>query len=322
MDADGQNRSAILGALFQSRSIEFPRCFAPEMACKRRAIRAHSVQNARALSLLVEDGHVFAPDLRFNAKSLPKIELRLTGRNRATTFAGLCAEHDREIFSPIETAEIDFKNPEHLFLLAYRATFYEIHATAVVGLQTQGFYQKRVQLGVDRPDDTSPAGMYATDRLITAYETYMYKAEFDKAYLDRNFARLRHDVILLDVERPTLAACALFSLDWGKARDSLVRVCLSILPLSENRTVAVFSYLPEDASQARPHLDRVIASSGAYQKYELSRQLLNRCQNFVLAPNFVRSWSPERHQRILDLFTRTVFEPDLQIEHPDLQLFT
>jgi hypothetical protein len=290
--------------------------------CAEPAIRAHSVQNARVLDLLAKDGHVVAPNLRIDAHRGPSIDLKSVGRNRATTFAGLCSSHDRSIFAPIETAPIDLQDREHLFLLAYRATFYEVHATAAVAVQFQGFYQKRVELGIDPKSDLSPAGWFATERLMVAYETFQYKSIFDEAYIARNFDALEHDLITLDVERPTLAACTLFSTGTSEARDDLTRICMTILPLNKTRTIALLSYLPEDAGRARAELSRVLSSSGAYQKYELSRRLLNHCQNFVLAPTFVDSWTPEKRSRIIDLFARTVDTIDLDYEDADLQLFT
>jgi len=46
-------------------SSRLERCFAPGMTCEADAIRAHSIQNARQLDLLVEDGHVVQLTRRF-----------------------------------------------------------------------------------------------------------------------------------------------------------------------------------------------------------------------------------------------------------------
>jgi hypothetical protein len=291
------------------------------MSCARQAIRAHSVQNATALELLAVDGHVIAPTLRLGPEARPDIQLRSVGRNRATTFAGLCSEHDRQLFAPIETSPIDPTIDEHLFLLAYRATFFEAHATVAAMILIQASYQERTRLGFDPKDEMSPAGLFAVERMMIAYETNMYKAAYDEAYLTRQFDRIVHDVIQLEVAEPTLAVSALIALEEVSASDTAIRVCVTVIPVSEHKTLAVWSYLREDAETARMALDRVLGASGEHQKYEISRRVLNHSSNFVLSPRFVHSWSREKRHTVVDLFKRTIFTNDLEFEHPDLLLF-
>lgn len=307
--------------MFRLKAAEFPRCFAAPPPCRNPGIRAHSVQNARCLDLIVVDGHLVSPTIRLDAAKGPLVELARVGRKQATTFSGLCAKHDRDIFAPIETANLDPENPEHRFLLAYRTTFYEVHATCAAAWQIQMGYQKRTELGFDPKDQPSRAGMVAVDRMIVAYETYRYKEHLDRAFLEGDFAILDHDMIMLQVARPTVASSALFSLDHLLRGDDVVRVCLTILPLEPERTVVLFSYLRADAPLARGELARVLTSSGAHQKYELSRRLLNNCHNFALSPRYVASWSTAKRRVITDFYVRTVLHDDLEFEDPDLLLF-
>jgi hypothetical protein len=316
-----QQRKALLNTMFRVRGSEFNRCFAPPPFCPRPAIRAHSVQNARALDLLVEDGHIITPNLHLTAGAPPEIDWARVGRNRATTFSGLCEDHDREIFGPIEAGRLLLPNPEQQFLLAYRATFYEVHATCAAAWQIQTAYQKRVELGVDPPDQPSEAGLFATQRIVIAHDTFRYKEIFDDAYLRRDFGVLDHDWFLLDVRRPTGAACALFSLDHAHNGDDVVHVCLNILPLDAAQTLVQFSYTKPDATLARAELQNVLAASGDLQTYELSRRLLNSCQNFVLSPSYVSGWTPSKRKAILDYFVRTLLYDDFGHQNPDLLLF-
>jgi hypothetical protein len=43
--------------------------------------------------------------------------------------------------------------------------------------------------------------------------------------------------------------------------------------------------------------------------------------NFVLSPSYVNAWSATKRQVIVDLFIRTVFQNDLEFDHPELNLF-
>jgi len=314
-------RNELLNTAFRLVGTEFSRCFAPPPLCPQEAIRAHSVQNARCLDLLARDGHVVAPRLHLDAKSGPSVDLAYVGRNRATTFSGVCQKHDSNIFAPIETTPLDLDNPEHRFLLAYRATFYEIHASCAAAWQVQMGYLKRVELGLDPKGEPSDAGLFATNRMVVAYETFRYKEVFDEAFLAQHYSGIAHDVLLFDVAQPTLAACALFSLDNAARGGDVVYVCLNILPLNSSQTAAVFSYVAPDAAPARAELDRILNSSGHHQRYELSRRLLNNCQNFVLSPAYVDTWSDQKRQAILGYFVRTALHDDLTVEDPHLFLF-
>jgi hypothetical protein len=320
---DDPRRQELIRTAFRLRGTEFSRCFAPGALCDEAAIHAHSVQNAKVLDHLAREGHVIAPTHKMDVDKGILVELSEVGRNKATTFAGLCRVHDAGLFAAIENHELDLANPEHLFLLAYRAVIYELHACSAAGWMLQLGYQKRVELGLDPKDEPSPAGLRATGRLAVAYDTYLYKLRFDEIHESGPFASLTHDVLRLDVQTATVAASAMFSLDeLFNAENQVVRVCLTIVPIAPTQTVAVLSYLAQDAALARAHLARIIQSSGAHQKYELSRHLLNHCSNFVLAPAFVDTWTAEKRQLITDYFARTVLENDLSFEHPDLMLFS
>lgn len=324
---NNEQRNALIEHMYDLRRSELRRCLwyvleeGQPTFCTNPPIRAHSVQNGWILDLLAEDGHVIAPELRIDLQEGPQYDLKEVGRNRATTFAGLCSEHDDALFSPIEKTPLDLSNPEHRFLLAYRATFYELHAAMMAGSTTQLAYQKRLEVGVEEPNTMTAAGLLATQRLVVAYETWQYKSIYDEAYTTRDFDALEHDVIELDVAAPTLAASGLFSVG-SDSRDVLVGVCLTILPVAPTSTSVLVSYLRGHRRRVRHELYPMLKTRGEKQKFEISRRLLNECSNFVLSPAFVRSWSPERRARILELFVRTMFKNDLAASHPDLNLFT
>jgi hypothetical protein len=321
MSNETEDQRMLIKALFEFKGATFARCFAPGPPCTRPAIRAHSVQNAGCLDLLVRDGHVVALTHRLDLDRGVIVDFAEVGRNRATTFTGLCDVHDHQLFAAIEAQPLDLEDQHHLFLLAYRAVLFELHATCAAGWLLQAAYQKRVGLGLDPKDQPSPAGIYAVERMVIAYETNSYKEQFDRAMVSADPDFLAHDVLLLDV-RPTVAASALFTLDGVANHDGdVIRVCLTVLPIGEARTVAVLSYLSDDAGLARAHLQRVITAAGEHQHYELSRRILNHCSNFVLAPTIVEEWSSEKRKAIVEYFRRTIFVSDLEYENPDLLLF-
>jgi hypothetical protein len=224
------------------------------------------------------------------------------------------------LFSPIEVGLIDPANPEHAFLLAYRAVLYELHASSAAAWQLQTAYSKRVELGLDRGDQPSEAGLWATHRIVVAFETYQYKLRFDAGYLSRDFSLLSHDIIRVPVARPSIASSALFSLDHLERAGESVRVCITVLPITAQETVALLSYLNDDASLARAELAPLLEKSGTRQAFELSRRLLNNCENFVISPEYVASWTERKRRAVTEYFVRTLLHDDFKVNDPDLLL--
>lgn len=308
------------GAFFRIDKTRVERCLAPGLVCDQPPIRAHSIQNSRFLSLLEREGHVVQLARRMGTSG-PEVQFCTVGRNKASTFTGLCAEHDREIFEPIEDTPIDVANPRHLFLLAYRAVLHETHSTAEAGIKAQAVYQQRVEDGRDSRDSLSPAGMHATQRLILAYETYVLKEEFDAAYVASDYSAFDHDVVDFRVSAASIASSALFSLDGVVVDGQVVRVCHSILPLTPIRSVAVYSYRQQEAGSARAQLSRILTGQGDHQLYEISRRLLNSCENFVISPAVFDSWPQDKKDAIQAFFVRTIFRDALEVEDQHLMLF-
>ena len=133
-------------------------CFWPREDCRQKAVRAHSVQNSCILDLLCRDGHVIMPKLDLSPDKPPECVFQPVGRNLATTFTGLCRNHDRELFKPIEAKPIQTSNLQHLFLLAYRAVLKESHDSrkAAIGLQLS--FQEGIERGIIPREQPSPGG--------------------------------------------------------------------------------------------------------------------------------------------------------------------
>jgi len=120
---------------------------------------------------------------------------------------------------------------------------------------------------------------------------------------------------------PTIAVCSLFSIDGLTHGDDCVRAALNVVPLNYNETVAVFSYLPEDATLARSSLNLILTSDSVYQKYLLSKLILNNCENFVVSPTYYKKWSSEKIRAVTDYFMETLFAGGLDVENEHLYLF-
>jgi hypothetical protein len=273
------------------------------------------------IDLLADQGHVVALRLDFS-EGVPDIEFKSVGRNSASTFAGLCGEHDRELFRPLDTRTLDLTDPEQLFLLAYRSVTRELHAVMESATKIQSAYISRVELGIDPGNEASPAGLFATQHLVNSYETYEYRRiNFDANLLARSFDAVEHDVISLRHTQPTIAVSSLFSLDQVLGEDDVVRVALNVVPLDQANSAVILSYTKADCGKAKAALDRVLSAQGEHQKYQLSRLILGSIENFLIAPSYFSTWSREKRNRVKEAFASTLMVGSDVSEHPDLMLF-
>jgi len=272
--------------------------------------------------MLAENGHVIAFTLR-TGKDGPDVSFRSVGRNDASTFTGFCAQHDSHIFRLIDTAPFSAKDKEQLFLLAYRSVSHEFHAVVDGAIKIQKGYQWRVSKGLDDPDSASPAGMLATQELITSYQNYRYRTRnFDIPLSKRDFSGITHTTFEISTKTPTIAVSSMFSLNVLKKNEPAWITCiLNVFPTSEDKTVVVFSFSKDESSEARKTLRHVLAAPDAKKSYELSKLIITNCSNFVLSPKFFSSWGEDKKNAVTDAFKETMFKRHDIGNSPHFQLF-
>lgn len=299
-----QQRKQLKRAIFDLQKITVNRCFEPTEMCSKPAIRAHSIQNSGILGQLSDNGHVIMPKLHSNGGK-PELVFTIVGRNKATTFTGLCGDHDARIFEPIDKTPIDSRNEEHLFLLAYRSVLREVHAVATGAVKNQLGYQEKVALGLIPGDVPTSDGMRAVAFIANAYESYLYKRKFDTAYTAGEYSNVQHVRLFEDGYLPTIAVSALFSLDDIPVEDDVARIALNVFPSGRGVSV-VFSFLANEAPHVLPFLQPFISASGETLLQLLSVRILLSCENFVLCPRFWKDVGPSRRQAIAGLFSASL----------------
>ena len=143
-----ENKKSLVNFAFETQNLSFDKCLGPHGLghCSNKTIRAHSIQNRKILDLLQRNGHVVMLNVQLDSMSGVSVKFDLVGRNRATTFTGLCGSHDQDIFAPIEQNAIDIDDAHHLFLLAYRAVTRQTHATMNSAIQSELLSRKKKKL--------------------------------------------------------------------------------------------------------------------------------------------------------------------------------
>lgn len=294
-------------------------CQGPKENCKQPAIRAHSIPSSTVLSRLSRKGHIVMPQLNLKAAGPSEIEFKCIGTKKATTFSGLCAQHDNDIFRPIDHGMPDVADQTHLFLLAYRAVLREYHVVLQNAIRFQSTYQKRIEVGLSSGSEPCDFGKFATAWLCNAYECYEYKRHFDHAYLAWDWSQLKHYVLLFQNQSPSIAVSSMFSLDEVKSPET-PRITLSIFPI-ESDVVVIFSAIPRDIKYVDTYLHRVLTSDSYFQKYLISKLILQSCDNFVIDPRYYDSMPQERKAAIFQFYVDTSFQNAEYHEDERLYLF-
>ena len=298
-------------------------CFWPKGQCSEAAIRAHSVQNARILELLCHNGHVVMPQRKFDRETRLNIEFRPVGRNVATTFTGLCAKHDRELFSIIENDSIKLTDDQHLFLLAYRAVLKEAHDSTKAMVDTHMTYSKGIELGEWPSEVPSDFGIHDLRMKILAYQTSLVRNCFDKAYRNSAWDAVDHRVFYCQ-SRPAVAVNSMFTTDFcsNVTDDAPAYTMLNIFPEDSRTTAVVFSFLSEDRTQAEIAFGDIWSQKERYdQQYQLSKLILKNAGNFVISPVFYEGFEEKKIKTILRYFIKNLGEQSYDLEDPDLFLF-
>ena len=271
------------------------------------------------LERLCENGPVIMPKLQTNVRQSEDV-FKPVGRQSATSFTGLCGEHDRRIFEPIDRLPIDLQDEEHLFLLAYRSVLREVHAVQTGTVKNQLAYQAKVDLGLIPGEVPTGDGERSLWLFMNAYEFDLYKRMFDEAYQASDYQAVHHVTFFEDGFEPTIAVSALFSLDEIQVGDDVARIALNVFPL-DTGVACVFSFLSSEMNHISAFLKPFQLASGEALLQLLSVRILQSCENFVLSPRFWNGLAQSKRQAIAGLFLTTILRDGQASQNSDLMLF-
>ena len=261
------------------------------------------------------------PYLDLSARKPPDVVFRPVGRNSATTFTGLCGDHDRELFAAIETIPVQTTDARHLFLLAYRAVLKEAHASRKSAIDVHASYLEGVKKGVYPEDEPSPVGLLACECMTAAHLVNAVKTVFDNAYLQDNWDAVNHQVCFTE-SRPTVAVNSMFSTNlWSRFLDAPAFVMFNVFPVAYNKTAVVLSSTADQRPEAMAAFGHILLSRGSYQQYELSKLILKKAQNVVIAPSFFDTLTAQQRETARQYFMRNMAGHTFELDDPDLFLF-
>ncbi|MGY3135350.1 hypothetical protein ACVWZM_006032 [Bradyrhizobium sp. USDA 4501] len=288
-----------IARFFDLRKKKYERCLHVGFDCKEKPIRAHSIQNSKVLDLLQRDNHVVAPLPYVDPATRPGVKFKSIGRNDASTFTGLCAKHDKELFRLADTEPLDTSNATQFAQLAYRAVMRELHACVEGAYRIDLLHQQHVRDGLVDEDTPSPSAIFWDKgwRVIRYRGTH-----FDKPMAAGKDPPLIHRIIELKEQTPTLAAASLFSVEIDSKGD-IIGPALTVIPVDAEKTVAIVSFPKKQKSKVEEHLSALFAATEPIdKKRELSRLIIECVENFVLGPAFHDAMPEDKEKRIIDAY--------------------
>ncbi len=289
-----------------------------DFSCKSDAIRAHSIQNGKVLDLLQRDNHVIVPTPKFDIKNGPSFEFELIGRNKALTFTGLCSEHDTELFKLADTLPLDTSNTKQLEQHAYRTIIKELHTCIEEGARFFKLDADNAKAGITKPGEGGAAQMAAhfADR---SWRLFRYRSQnFDTPLLRGETPPIEHRIITLEGQKPTLAVSSFFGLGSEQNGDT-IGVMLTVIPEAEKIT-AILSYATAQGEAIKKAIPDLF-DDGADQKKALSNLILQRVENFTLAPEFYNGWSDDKKKKVVEYFNRSALTGEAPPADAEFSLF-
>jgi len=176
--------------------------------CSGKIIKAHSISKSSSLKEIAHNGHVlttfkgaidFDNGLKINPKKI--------GIQKASTFTGFCAYHDKALFQPIED-EAFVISEGNCFLIAYRAISREIF----VKERSSGVFDLLKDLDKGKSIDQQLAMQSEHKRLtgnndLSACDLKYIKSKLD-IMLNKNEQQLNHVVFTLSEPPKVMTSAA------------------------------------------------------------------------------------------------------------------
>jgi hypothetical protein len=319
MDVEG----FLKDSFFKGIKTTLRNCWFPGEGCNSKSIKAHSIQNSRVLEMLSLDGHVIMPQEKITHKGeVFLVGFAEIGRNEASTFTGLCGKHDKEIFSPIDDFEINFKDNQQLFLLAYRAILKKTHLLVSDLAKIEKIHRDQVKVGRATNDLSNPLFKAFSQQFIRARGAYLYKQIYDAAYLTQQYQVVHHNYFSVRHKKPSIAVSALYWVGGPKSNGTQVPwIALNVFPTNDE-THVIFSHLESDAEYVSSEIEDIFNMSIKRRLWQVSERVISASENFVVSPTFWNRLSKKKRNAIISYYSDTlVDEKSFNGDPRDLCLF-
>jgi hypothetical protein len=292
--------------------------------CSGKIINAHTISKSANLKKLAVNGHVYG--FRVSMQSIEQNNGRLVpeliGVNRASTFTGFCAHHDKQIFEEIEDQTISF-TASQCFKLAYRTVGREAYLK--VGQQGLEPVLRSSDHGASLPVQRAIqdfASAFMTGVNIGSNDSTYHKGLFDGVLLSEDYSSVRRCVLEFAKMPSVMCSGAIFpEFDFqGKTVQTLgpnnpVLAAISFnVVATDNGGAVVFTWLdtPEN-SVCAGFVDSLLALPPKEITDALIRFFFEHCENTFMAPPWWEALPQQTKDALINRMTLggTPFQPRL-----------
>lgn len=277
------------------------------IGCDQPTIRAHSISNKRLLLKLSNDGQV----MYFDKNSSDWGSLAETGRNAATTFQGMCGDHDK-IFHPIDNEDYSLGNIEQEYLFAMRAAAKEFSTRSGMVHATQ----ERLATNQDQEFPMDDVGLQMMDLFKPGFDLGLEDQKVTRGIFIDTFKNGKYNVIetaviTVDEELP-MAVSSTFNMELaydGTLINDLspdnysarMKPCfLTVFPQDGN-TYCLVSYLRRDR-KAYSFLGDLNNLEESEKKVIISNLITTYTENFTAEPSYWKSLSKKTAEKYREIY--------------------
>lgn len=297
-------------------------CLYPGAACRNKPSKAHTISKSKVLEQLDINSHVIAfkkeLDLDSGSFKFDKVGIK----QHATTFTGLCNEHDSSMFELIDNHDIDPSNKEQLFLLAYRAVLSQMYDKLAAMTGWMSVYEKMTATNCLKSKEDEYLKIEIQRTTFECMKSYNYMSAYNAAFNNDDFDEISHYYRVISDVKPTLAVSSIINFAENSSTPQNIHdpqiYALNVFPQKSN-LVIVISFKRAHKSAVWPYISELDNADDKYLLYRLSKLILIHCENFVLSPKHFETFSEGKKQAIKKYFRETIDWKDW--DDPDLFLF-
>lgn len=272
------------------------------IGCDQSTIRAHSISNKRLLLKLSKDGQV----MHFDKNSSDWGSLTETGRNAATTFQGMCGDHDK-IFHPIDNENYIPGNKEQEYLFAMRAAAKEFSTRSGMVHATQ----ERLATNQVQEFPLDPVGRAMMDMFQPGFELGLEDQKITRGVFIDTFKNGKYNVIetavlTVDEELP-MAVSSTFNMELAydgtpindlspENYSTRMKPCfLTVFP-QDGKTYCLVSYLRRDR-KAYDFLHGLNKLEESEKRVIISNLITTYTENFTADPSYWKSLNKDTAEK-------------------------
>lgn len=287
--------------------------------CNGNIINAHTVSKSASLKTISENGHVYGHKVSINKihHNNGHLKYELIGINKASTFTGFCAYHDKNLFSVFEDQPF-IETPEQVFLLSYRTIAREnfnklAHSETRTLLESgdAGFgvlEQELFRAFLNRHNHSLDLGVRDSNYHKQKFDDTLKSKEFENI----EFCSIKFDGLLpfqcSGSHYPTTAlnGTKLQALD---SQETLDNMCISIIN-DPDKSFILLSWLKDSRGSCIEFVKVLLSMDYGELKSEITNYIFSHFENIYLKPSW---WDTLEHNS--KKFLETANQP-LHIYHP------